>query len=46
MSNDTKCQMTQNFKWHKMSNDTKCQMTQYEKLKEMSHDTWDMTHDT
>ena len=45
MSNDTKCQMkkkcqmTQNFKWHKMSNDKKCQMKQHGKLKEMTHDT-------
>ena len=45
MSNDTKCQMTQNVKWHKISNGTKCQMTRNFKWHEMTHDTWHMTHD-
>ena len=38
MSKDTKCQMTQNFKWHRMSNDTKWKIKR--------NDDWPMTHDT
>ena len=44
ISNDTKCEMTQNVKWHEMSNDTKCQITQLQ-LHRMMHDAWCMMMD-
>ena len=39
MSNDTKCQITQNVLWQLLLNDTKCQMTRNVKWHEMSNDT-------
>ena len=55
MSNDMKCQVTWNVKWHEMSSDMKCQVTWNVKWHEMSNDMkcqmtwnvkWYMIHDT
>ena len=45
MSNDMKCQMTWNVKWHEISNDMKCQMIWNVKC-QMIHDSWYILHDT
>ena len=47
MSNDTKCQITQNVLWQLLLNDTKCQMTQNKNWNKwlMTHDIWQMTND-
>ena len=44
MSNDTKRQMTQNVKWHKMSNDKT--LDDINEMDDMTHDIWHMTHES